>query len=68
MVPNEPKPVEKKAKKNGVLQELKPDSKGELVLVKETKTQDKNSKKKSVTIQTDPPPSPKSDDFKLKLN
>ena len=56
LVPNEPKPVEKKAKKNGVIQELKPDSK------------DKKSKKKSVTIQTDPPPSPKSDDFKLKLN
>ena len=53
LVPDEPKPVEKKAKKNGVIQELKPD---------------KKSKKKSVAIQTDPPPSPKSDDFKLKLN
>ena len=53
---DEPKPVEKKAKKNGVLQELKPDSR------------DKKSMKKSVAIQTDPPPSPKSDDFQLKLN
>ena len=68
---DEPKPVQKKVKnkKPDVLQEFKPDDKGELVLVKETTNpHKKKSKKKSVSTQTEPPTSPKSDDFKLKLN
>ena len=67
---DEPKPVEKKVKnkKPDVLQEFKPDDKGELVLVKETiNPNKKKSKKKSVSTQTEPPTSPKSEDFIVKL-
>ena len=69
LVPDEPKPVEKKVKnkKPDVLQEFKPDDKGELALVKETTNPNKKkSKKKSVSTQTEPPPSPKSEDFIVK--
>ena len=66
---DEPKPDKTKAKnrnKDDVLQEFKPDEKGELVLVKETTTK-KKSNKTSVSTQTEPPPSPRSEGFIVKL-
>ena len=68
---DEPKPPEKKIRnKKSTFKEYEPDDKGNLVEVKQTPSQDKpkKSKKKSVATQTEPPNSPKSDDFKLKLN
>ena len=73
---DEPKPVEKKAKKQkpNILQEFEPDKDGKLVLVKETHTLPENApgkksknKKKNVATQTEAPSSPKSEDFIVKL-
>ena len=60
---DEPKPVEKKAKKQ------KPDAPEVAGVAAEAPEQQKKSKneKKNVTTQTEPPSSPKSDDFIVKL-
>ncbi len=73
---NEPKPVEKKtekkpkkAKEDVTLTEYDVSKQQELVKVGEKTTKPKKSKKfKSLPTQTEPPSTPKSDDFKLKLN
>jgi len=68
---NEPKPEKKpkKAKEDVTLTEYDVNKQQELVSVGEKTTKPKKSKKsKSVTTQTAPPSSPRSDDFKLKLN
>ena len=84
---DEPKPAEKKAKKQkpNILQEFEPEKDGKLVLVKETHKPPANTpemidetakasgqkesknKKKNVATQTEPPASPKSEDFVVKL-
>ena len=84
---DEPKPVEKKAKKQkpNVLQEFERNKDGKMVLVKETHQPPTNTpdmideaakaaglkksknKKKNVATQTEPPSSPKSEDFVVKL-
>ena len=60
---DEPKPVEKKAKKQ------KPDAPEVAGVAAEAPEQQKKSKnkKKNVATQTEPPSSPKSDDFVVKL-
>ena len=77
---DEPKPVEKKAKKN-ILQEFEPDENGKMVLVRETHKPPTNTpeeinknikkhkpkNKKNVATQTEAPSSPKSEDFIVKL-
>ena len=59
---DEPKPVEKKAKKE------KPDAPKVADVAAEAPIQKKSkNKKRSVSTQTEPPSSPKSDDFIVKL-
>ena len=60
---DEPKPVEKKAKKEKPVAPEVADVAAEAPMQKKSK----NKNKKNVATQTEPPSSPKSDDFIVKL-